>query len=71
MISDGGDKSHYCVVDRDLSGLSEEDLGPLPIGWEARVTQAGRIYYVDHNSRITQFTDPRLSRNLNAIQQRL
>jgi len=56
---------------RDLSSLSEEELGPLPPGWEARATQGGRVYYVDHNNRITQFTDPRLSLNLAAIQQRL
>ena len=46
------------IIYRDLSGLSEEDLGPLPTGWEARATQGGRVYYVDHNTRITQFTDP-------------
>ena len=30
-------------------------------GWERRETNSGRPYYVDHNSRTTQFTDPRLS----------
>ena len=31
------------------------------VGWERRETNSGRPYYVDHNSRTTQFTDPRLS----------
>ena len=33
----------------------------IAIGWERRETNSGRPYYVDHNSRTTQFTDPRLS----------
>lgn len=31
------------------------DLGPLPAGWEIRTTQSGKSYFVDHNSRTTQF----------------
>lgn len=30
------------------------------MGWEVRSTVSGRIYFVDHNNRTTQFTDPRL-----------
>ena len=45
---------------RDLNSVSCEDLGPLPPGWEVRSTVSGRIYFVDHNNRTTQFTDPRL-----------
>ena len=33
----------------------------ITLGWERRETNSGRPYYVDHNSRTTQFTDPRLS----------
>lgn len=40
--------------------MSCEELGPLPVGWEVRSTVSGRIYFVDHNNRTTQFTDPRL-----------
>ena len=36
------------------------DLGPLPTGWEVRFTPSGKQYFVDHNNRTTQFTDPRL-----------
>ncbi|XP_060521947.1 E3 ubiquitin-protein ligase SMURF2 [Cylas formicarius] len=39
-------------------------LGPLPPGWEMRQTTSGRIYFVDHNTRTTQFTDPRLNSQL-------
>ncbi len=39
---------------------AESLLGPLPSGWEMRMTSAGRIYFVDHNSRITTWDDPRL-----------
>lgn len=31
------------------------DLGPLPAGWEIRTTHSGKSYFVDHNSRTTQF----------------
>lgn len=35
-------------------------LGPLPSGWEMRLTNTGRIYFVDHTSKITTWDDPRL-----------
>ncbi|XP_058975472.1 E3 ubiquitin-protein ligase Nedd-4 isoform X13 [Musca domestica] len=39
----------------------EDDLGPLPEGWEERVHTDGRVFYIDHNTRTTQWEDPRLS----------
>ncbi|KAG0344375.1 hypothetical protein BG004_004534 [Podila humilis] len=33
--------------------------GPLPGGWEQRLTPEGRPYYVDHNTRATTWVDPR------------
>ncbi|XP_055376204.1 E3 ubiquitin-protein ligase Nedd-4 isoform X6 [Condylostylus longicornis] len=39
----------------------EDDLGPLPEGWEERVHSDGRVFYIDHNTRTTQWEDPRLS----------
>ncbi|XP_055324377.1 E3 ubiquitin-protein ligase Nedd-4 isoform X2 [Sitodiplosis mosellana] len=39
----------------------EDDLGPLPEGWEERVHVDGRIFFIDHNTRTTQWEDPRLS----------
>ncbi|XP_046987642.1 E3 ubiquitin-protein ligase Su(dx) [Schistocerca americana] len=39
---------------------SEEDnLGPLPAGWEKRVQPDGRCYFVNHKNRTTQWEDPR------------
>ncbi|KAG5677964.1 hypothetical protein PVAND_007676 [Polypedilum vanderplanki] len=40
---------------------SEDNLGPLPEGWEERVHTDGRIFFIDHNTRTTQWDDPRLS----------
>ncbi|GJQ80835.1 putative E3 ubiquitin-protein ligase [Trypoxylus dichotomus] len=39
----------------------EDDLGPLPEGWEERIHSDGRIFFIDHNTRSTQWEDPRLS----------
>eukprot|EP00730_Choanoeca_flexa_P005425 TRINITY_DN11938_c6_g1_i8.p1 TRINITY_DN11938_c6_g1~~TRINITY_DN11938_c6_g1_i8.p1 ORF type:complete len:787 (+),score=232.03 TRINITY_DN11938_c6_g1_i8:235-2595(+) len=36
-----------------------DSLGPLPPGWEQRVTPQGRPYYVYHPARHTQWDDPR------------
>ncbi|XP_064620159.1 E3 ubiquitin-protein ligase NEDD4-like isoform X3 [Lineus longissimus] len=36
------------------------DLGPLPPGWEERVHTDGRAFYINHNSKATQWEDPRL-----------
>ncbi|XP_050352576.1 E3 ubiquitin-protein ligase NEDD4 isoform X6 [Nymphalis io] len=42
-----------------LGALGE--LGALPEGWEERVHSDGRIFFIDHNTRTTQWEDPRLS----------
>ncbi|KAI8818834.1 uncharacterized protein EV422DRAFT_569490 [Fimicolochytrium jonesii] len=41
-------------------------LGPLPSGWEMRMTNTGRIYFVDHNAKITTWDDPRLPSSVDA-----
>ncbi|XP_034249762.1 E3 ubiquitin-protein ligase Nedd-4 isoform X2 [Thrips palmi] len=38
-----------------------DELGPLPEGWEERIHSDGRIFFIDHNTRQTQWDDPRLS----------
>ncbi|XP_077556906.1 E3 ubiquitin-protein ligase Nedd4 isoform X3 [Haemaphysalis longicornis] len=38
-----------------------DDLGPLPDGWEERVHTDGRIFFIDHTARITQWEDPRFN----------
>ncbi|AWP01621.1 putative E3 ubiquitin-protein ligase NEDD4 [Scophthalmus maximus] len=45
---------------RKRPSLDPADLGPLPPGWEERVHSDGRIFYIDHNTRATQWDDPRL-----------
>lgn len=37
----------------------EDNLGPLPAGWEKRVQPDGRCYFVNHKNRTTQWEDPR------------
>jgi E3 ubiquitin-protein ligase NEDD4 len=39
------------------------NLGPLPSGWEMRLTSTARVYFVDHNTRTTTWDDPRLPTN--------
>ncbi|XP_056646971.1 E3 ubiquitin-protein ligase Su(dx) [Diorhabda sublineata] len=43
------------------SVIADEDdgLGPLPSGWERRVQPEGRVYFVNHKNRTTQWEDPR------------
>ncbi|XP_052743644.1 E3 ubiquitin-protein ligase Nedd-4 isoform X2 [Bicyclus anynana] len=43
------------------AGAEADGLGPLPEGWEERVHTDGRIFFIDHNTRTTQWEDPRLS----------
>ncbi|XP_019395273.1 PREDICTED: E3 ubiquitin-protein ligase Itchy homolog isoform X2 [Crocodylus porosus] len=42
-----------------------DPLGPLPPGWEKRTDNNGRVYFVNHNTRITQWEDPRSQGQLN------
>ncbi|XP_060560176.1 E3 ubiquitin-protein ligase NEDD4-like isoform X2 [Ruditapes philippinarum] len=36
------------------------NLGPLPDGWEERTHTDGRVFYINHKARKTQWEDPRL-----------
>ncbi|XP_063529186.1 E3 ubiquitin-protein ligase Su(dx) [Cydia strobilella] len=38
---------------------ADDALGALPAGWERRVQPDGRVYYVNHKNRTTQWEDPR------------
>ncbi|XP_066022112.1 E3 ubiquitin-protein ligase NEDD4-like isoform X2 [Pocillopora verrucosa] len=42
------------------SATLSRDLGPLPDGWEERVHQDGRVYYIDRNTKSSQWEDPRV-----------
>lgn len=41
------------------ASASDDALGALPAGWERRVQPDGRIYFVNHKNRTTQWEDPR------------
>lgn len=43
-----------------LYQASVQKLGPLPGGWEMKISQDGRVYYQDHNTQATSWDDPRL-----------
>uniref|UniRef100_A0ACB8E600 Uncharacterized protein n=1 Tax=Sphaerodactylus townsendi TaxID=933632 RepID=A0ACB8E600_9SAUR len=36
------------------------DPGPLPKGWEVRNAPSGRLFFIDHNAKMTTWEDPRL-----------
>uniref|UniRef100_A0A674P227 HECT-type E3 ubiquitin transferase n=1 Tax=Takifugu rubripes TaxID=31033 RepID=A0A674P227_TAKRU len=42
-----------------------DPLGPLPHGWEKRTDPNGRVYFVHHPTRATQWEDPRTQGLLN------
>ncbi|XP_072540904.1 itchy E3 ubiquitin protein ligase a [Salminus brasiliensis] len=42
-----------------------DPLGPLPQGWEKRTDSNGRMYFVHHPTRTTQWEDPRTQGLLN------
>ncbi|XP_042080317.1 E3 ubiquitin-protein ligase NEDD4-like isoform X4 [Haplochromis burtoni] len=50
----------YPVHMRNKNSMEPGDLGPLPPGWEERVHTDGRTFYIDHNTKNTQWEDPRL-----------
>lgn len=37
----------------------DDPLGPLPEGWEKRIDPNGRVYFVNHKNKTTQWEDPR------------
>ncbi|CAJ1070704.1 E3 ubiquitin-protein ligase NEDD4-like isoform X12 [Xyrichtys novacula] len=55
----------YPVHMRHKNSMEPGELGPLPNlpeepGWEERVHSDGRTFYIDHNTKNTQWEDPRL-----------
>ncbi len=50
----------FLYPDQSRGGTTEDDpLGSLPDGWEKRVEPNGRVYFVNHKNRTTQWEDPR------------
>ncbi|XP_062414714.1 E3 ubiquitin-protein ligase NEDD4-like isoform X5 [Pungitius pungitius] len=50
----------YPVHMRTKNSIEPGELGPLPPGWEERIHSDGRTFYIDHNTKNTQWEDPRL-----------
>uniref|UniRef100_A0A673BJR1 HECT-type E3 ubiquitin transferase n=1 Tax=Sphaeramia orbicularis TaxID=375764 RepID=A0A673BJR1_9TELE len=48
-----------------VSAITFDPLGPLPHGWEKRTDTNGRVYFVHHPTRATQWEDPRTQGLLN------
>ncbi|KAG8440449.1 hypothetical protein GDO86_006267 [Hymenochirus boettgeri] len=48
------------VQHRPKQAIDLSDLGPLPPGWEERTHTDGRVFYIDHHTKQTQWEDPRL-----------
>ncbi|XP_072259797.1 E3 ubiquitin-protein ligase Itchy homolog [Pyxicephalus adspersus] len=57
----------FIYGNQDYSGQNKEydPLGPLPVGWEKRTDGNGRVYFVNHTTRTTQWEDPRNQGQLN------
>uniref|UniRef100_H2LPB0 E3 ubiquitin-protein ligase n=1 Tax=Oryzias latipes TaxID=8090 RepID=H2LPB0_ORYLA len=57
----------YGLQDQLAAIASKEfdPLGPLPHGWEKRTDTNGRVYFVHHPTRTTQWEDPRRQGLLN------
>ena len=56
----GGQNSSSGVIQQQ----PVSQLGPLPSGWEMRLTNTARVYFVDHNTKTTTWDDPRLPSSL-------
>uniref|UniRef100_A0A8C8VMX4 Membrane-associated guanylate kinase, WW and PDZ domain-containing protein 3 n=1 Tax=Pelusios castaneus TaxID=367368 RepID=A0A8C8VMX4_9SAUR len=44
----------------------DESLEPLPKNWEMAYTDAGMVYFIDHNTKTTTWLDPRLCKKAKA-----
>ncbi|AMD21038.1 HEL243Cp [Eremothecium sinecaudum] len=54
----------YGPVNNTIQQQPVSQLGPLPSGWEMRLTNTARVYFVDHNTKTTTWDDPRLPSSL-------
>ena len=43
--------------------LGEDNLGPLPNGWEMARDQTNKPYFINHNNKTTTWEDPRKKNN--------
>ncbi|AET41664.1 NEDD4 family E3 ubiquitin-protein ligase Ecym_8394 [Eremothecium cymbalariae DBVPG len=54
----------YGPANNTIQQQPVSQLGPLPSGWEMRLTNTARVYFVDHNTKTTTWDDPRLPSSL-------
>ncbi|SSD61350.1 probable E3 ubiquitin-protein ligase RSP5 [Saccharomycodes ludwigii] len=54
----------YGPTNNSIQQQPVSQLGPLPSGWEMRLTNTARVYFVDHNTKTTTWDDPRLPSSL-------
>jgi len=43
----------------EVEALMSDSDDELPVGWEMRTTEDGKVYYIDHNSKTTQWQHPK------------
>uniref|UniRef100_A0A3B4ALW8 E3 ubiquitin-protein ligase n=1 Tax=Periophthalmus magnuspinnatus TaxID=409849 RepID=A0A3B4ALW8_9GOBI len=55
----------FMLGTQDPASQEFDPLGPLPPGWEKRTDSNGRVYFVHHPTRSTQWEDPRTQGLLN------
>ncbi|XP_055022457.1 itchy E3 ubiquitin protein ligase b [Boleophthalmus pectinirostris] len=55
----------FMLGTQDPASQEFDPLGPLPSGWEKRTDSNGRVYFVHHPTRTTQWEDPRTQGLLN------
>ncbi|XP_022669154.1 E3 ubiquitin-protein ligase NEDD4-like isoform X2 [Varroa jacobsoni] len=53
--------STLTLNEKQHASASVDELGPLPDGWEERIHTDGRIFFIDHSNRRTQWEDPRFN----------
>ena len=49
----------FLYPEQSQKPAEDDPLGLLPEGWEKRVEPNGRVYFVNHKNRTTQWEDPR------------
>jgi len=61
--------NHPRINSFDVGAGVDDFLGPLPPGWEKSQTPSGQIYFLNHNTRSTQWEDPRKQLYQNKMRQ--
>lgn len=62
VVATTGPATGLAAPGRQTTLPYDEALGPLPPGWSQQVAQTGRLFFIDHNNRITTWVDPRTNK---------